>query len=397
MTGTITYAIGVAWSDNLTGVFRVGYSTVGGTDLLPGGFGYNVFDDISSYVREIATKRGRSSDLGAMQQGTCTVILHDRGGRFNPENPSSDLYGQLVPLRPIKIDATHLGITYPIFRGYIERIEHDPLHDTTKIDAVDFFEWIQNENENYTAVATAVDDAISEILARVEFTDPALMSLDDGRTITQPGTTQTGTYLARISDLMTYDQGAFFMTAGGVARYISGANHWTHTAVVATLDETLTSDLRTAVDKQRILNRLTVTWVNGSFEYAAEDTTSQDMYGFRAGESISTYYPTGAVETEGIARWIVAIRKDPTVPTRALEIKGGSDAKILQQLSLEIGNRIAWSETRGNTSSEGKIEGVQHKVKVGSLHTTKFLVSKRVKDAFTVGVSTVGGADVLYW
>ena len=66
-----TYTVEVAWTGALTGVFTVGTSTVDGAHVLAGTFGANTFDDITSAVYALSTIRGRSDDLGAIQQGTC--------------------------------------------------------------------------------------------------------------------------------------------------------------------------------------------------------------------------------------------------------------------------------------------------------------------------------------
>ncbi len=395
------YSISVAWTTNLTGVFTVGTSLLGGTDVLGGAFGGNVFDDITSHVQAFEINRGRSDDLGAVEQGTLHLDLTDLTGRFNPENPTSDLYDYLVPMRPVRFDVTVPATptkTYTIFRGFIERIEHDPLTRTSTIDCVDLFEWLSISTSPLELVGiTSVGDAIERYLDAIEFTDPGLRSIDAGRPINLVDTTHTTDYLGGIQDVVAYDRGIFFITGDGIARYISGENYWAEAAFVNfDFDPTYTSDLKAAVDKQRINNRVTVL-ADGGTPQTAVDTTSTGRYGFRDGAPLSSSYLSGDTEALALARWIVAIQKDPTVPTRGLEVVGGDDARVAVMFSLDIGFRVLFSEDRGGTNSEGIIEGLQTSGAIGELPRTRFLISKRRKDAFTIGRSLLDGTDILYW
>lgn len=400
MTLPITYAVEVAWTGDLTGVFRVGISTVGGTDLIAGAFNGNTFDDITAYVFGFSTTRGRPDDLGEIEQGTATITLRDRTGRFNPENASSDLYAYLVPLRPVRIRATHNGITYGIFQGYIDRIEYNPDDRTAVIECVDFFEHLtQDMDESHHFDATLAGDIIGEVLDILELTDPSLRSLDAGRALI-PSLVSNGSpgvvYLNFCGDVSDADRGLFFITKAGVVRYISGESYWARTAVSATLDGDVTSDMRVAVDKQRIVNQVTVSRVLDDF--SATNEASRRRYGFRRGDTINPGFDIAtAAEAQSLAQWVVAIQGDPSVPARAITLKPKNDAVVVSMLGLEVGDRVAFSEPRGNTNAEGKIEGVNHTVEIGTLHQAQFLVSKRTHDAFTVGLSTIDGADLIYW
>lgn len=395
MTLPITYAVEVAWTTDLTGLIRLGYSTVSGADVFGGAFSGASFDDVTDHVYGFSTNRGRSDDLGEIDQGTATIKLRDHDGRFNPENASSDLYGYLLPLRPVRIQATHNGTTYGVFRGFIDRIEFDPLTRESVIECVDLFEFLSSDIESLTVAATTAGAAIGEILDELEFTDPALRSLDAGHTITPPGTAATGTYLERVGDSSVADRGVFFMTKDGIARYISGANYWAKTATTATLDGDGASTMRVGIDKQRIVNRVTVTMA--TVPYVATNAASRALYGFRNGSAIDLAYGLTPGEAQAMARWIVAIQGDPGVPARSIALKPGSDARAVVMLGLEIGDRVAFSEPRGSTNGEGKVEGIAHTVEVGALHVATVLVSKRTRDAFTVDRSTVGGVDLVYW
>lgn len=408
------YRVEVAWSEQLSGVFRVGISEIGSTsDLLGAGFGANVFDDVTSYVQEVSIQRGRSDDLGPMEQGTCGLVLKDSAGRFNPENPSSDLYGLLVPMRPIRVKAIYDGSTYGLFAGYVERIEHDPSERVTTIDGVDFFEWLQNAQSAATPASTGglsllfagstgittVGGAIGAMLDALSFTDPALRDLDTGRSFPAGAFDPDGaaSYLEGIGQLLDFDRGAVFVDGNGAVRFVDGTAYWRSESPVADLDGDIASDMKVSVDKQRIVNRQSVT-KTGSTEQIATDDTSRRQYGYRDGSPIDSGYLSSDTDALNLAQFIVATNGSPRVPGRELEVKPSSTAALRNQLAREIGDRVTFSEPRGGTDAEGVIEGIRHKIdQAGHWHVTKFLVSKRLASAFTVGVSEVGGTDFLGW
>jgi hypothetical protein len=76
--------------------------------------------DVTAYVREMTTDRGRSDDWATFD-GSASVVLSNRDRRFDPFNTSGPYYGKLLPRRQIRITATTpMGATvYPIFRGFV--------------------------------------------------------------------------------------------------------------------------------------------------------------------------------------------------------------------------------------------------------------------------------------
>lgn len=77
--------------------------------------------DVTSYVREITTSRGRSDDWQNFDTGNATVVLDNRDRRFDPTYTAGPYYTYLQPRRQILIDATTNGSTYyDIFRGYVD-------------------------------------------------------------------------------------------------------------------------------------------------------------------------------------------------------------------------------------------------------------------------------------
>jgi hypothetical protein len=75
--------------------------------------------DITSYVREISIRRGRSDEFQDFDAGTASLTLDNRSRIFDPTNTAGTYYGKLLPRKQIKITATNNGTVYPVYRGYI--------------------------------------------------------------------------------------------------------------------------------------------------------------------------------------------------------------------------------------------------------------------------------------
>jgi hypothetical protein len=95
------------------------------------------FTDITRYVRGrgdssplLDTTRGRDYELSRCSTGTFSLMLDNTDGRFDPTNPASPyvlgtlnpggLTGLVTSGRRIRIRATYQGVTYGIFRGYVD-------------------------------------------------------------------------------------------------------------------------------------------------------------------------------------------------------------------------------------------------------------------------------------
>jgi hypothetical protein len=82
--------------------------------------------DVSAYVRSFDTRRGFASDLRAWSAGSATIVLDNRDGRFSPDNlevAAPYVIGGISgirPGRPVRIRMTYGGVTYSVWRGYVD-------------------------------------------------------------------------------------------------------------------------------------------------------------------------------------------------------------------------------------------------------------------------------------
>jgi hypothetical protein len=85
----------------------------------------DVWVDISADFRAISTFRGRNRELDRFQAGTCQVTLSDLSRDYDPSNLAGPYYGNLKPMRRLRVTATWDGTEYDVFTGYVDSFEHE--------------------------------------------------------------------------------------------------------------------------------------------------------------------------------------------------------------------------------------------------------------------------------
>jgi len=181
-----------------------------------------VIVDVSNQVNKIDIDRGRNAQADQFQTGSLSLRIVDQNGDFNPQNPASPYYELLDPMRKVQITATYLGVTYPLFAGFITSyttttpLNADEVTYTT-IQAVDAFRLAQNAQIATVAGATAGDlsgTRINQILDAIDWPE-SMRDVDPGLTTMQadPGTARTS--LAAMQTVTTSEYGAFYVSATG--------------------------------------------------------------------------------------------------------------------------------------------------------------------------------------
>lgn len=110
--------------DGVVFTVEIGFSTTSGSGKVPLGSTLASINwtDVSAYVRDVSTSRGRSSELDTFQTGSASIKLSNADRRFDPENTAGPYYGALTPLRPVRIRAQYgAGATTNLFFGWIEQ------------------------------------------------------------------------------------------------------------------------------------------------------------------------------------------------------------------------------------------------------------------------------------
>jgi hypothetical protein len=185
-----------------------------------------VIVDVSNQVDSITTQRGRNASADQFQSGNLTMRIVDQNGDFNPQNVTGPYYGLLNPMRKVQISATYLGVTYPLFSGFITgyntttpKYVGDVVYTT--ITAVDAMRLLTNALVTTVTGAVAGEDTgtrIGRVLDTIAWPS-SMRSIATGQTTVQadPGTARSA--LAACQTLEITEYGAFYIDPSGIVTF----------------------------------------------------------------------------------------------------------------------------------------------------------------------------------
>ena len=359
LTATINFSTGPSFAQAMilgTGIL--------GTNILADSA--SVIVDVSNQIDAITTRRGRNAEADQFQTGTCSLRIVDQTGDFNSQNTSSLFFGLLDPMRKLQISATHNGVTYPIFSGFItgyQTLTPQESNDNVSycvITAVDAFRLLQNAQITTVAGTSAgqlsgarIDDILDEIDWPAEMRD-----IDAGLTTMQadPGTARTA--LAACQTVATSEYGAFYVDATG--SFVFQDRALTSSSVSATptvfTDNggpgLLYFDAGWVLNDVLIYNQANITRTGGTTQVAT-DAASIAKYFLHSYTQSDLLMQTDTVALD-YALAYVASRAETTVRCDAIVLDlytENYDAGIAAALSLDYFDPITVTTTQPGSSS----------------------------------------------
>jgi hypothetical protein len=372
--------------------------------------------DVSDTVQAVNISRGRNALSDVFQTGTCSVVIADQEGAFNPENTASPYYGLIQPLRKITITATDpaTGIVWAMFAGYTTGFNYQQSRDvgvvsTTTITAVDGFRLANLATLTTVAGSSAGDLSgarIGQILDAISW--PASMrDIDAGQTTVQANPTTSATALAKLQQCTDSEYGSIYIDASGNMVFQDRA--FTASSIGAT--PTVFADDGTAIPYSQVkflfnddlvYNSGSVTRIGGSPQ-TSENASSIALYFKHSYNRTDLIMQTDAVALDYVRAYI-ASRQATAVRTDMLSIdlNTTSTAGVTAALELDYFDPITVKSTQPaaiGTSTLDKtlqIFGVSHAVTPNTWVTT-FTTLEPIIDAFIIGSSQYGilGTSVL--
>lgn len=97
-------------------------------------FAEPVWVDYSTDVRSWSTSRGRRRELERFQPGRATIVFSNLTRAYDSQYAAGPNYGNLTPMKRVRIRETFDGVTYPIFDGYVDKWQLD--YPGTGTDAI---------------------------------------------------------------------------------------------------------------------------------------------------------------------------------------------------------------------------------------------------------------------
>jgi hypothetical protein len=372
--------------------------------------------DVSDTVQAVNINRGRNALSDVFQTGTCSVVIADQEGAFNPENTASPYYGLIQPLRKITITATDpaTGIVWAMFAGYTTGFNYQQSRDvgvvsTTTITAVDGFRLANLATLTTVAGSSAGDlsgTRIGQILDSISW--PASMrDIDAGQTTVQANPTTSATALAKLQQCTDSEYGSIYIDASGNMVFQDRA--FTASSIGAT--PTVFADDGTAIPYSQVkflfnddlvYNSGSVTRIGGTAQ-TAENASSIALYFKHSYNRTDLIMQTDAVALDYVRAYI-ASRQATSVRTDMLSIdlNTTSTAGVTAALELDYFDPITVKSTQPAASGTSTLDktlqifGVSHAVTPNTWVTT-FTTLEPIIDAFIIGSSQYGilGTSVL--
>jgi hypothetical protein len=364
--------------------------------------------DVTDVTRSINIKRGRNILQDTYDAGSATVRIYDPTGRFNPQNTSSDLFGQLTPLRKLRISASYTGTTYYLFSGYTTTYTYtyDKAEQVSYVDitAVDGFRLFNLANITTVTGAANGDDTgerIGKILDTVSFPN-SMRTFDTGNTLVQADPATTRTALNAIKNSEFSEQGAFYMDAEGQAVFKNRSNV-VASAGTTPIEFNQTGDipyknLAFAFDDKLIINQATITRIGGTAQFAQDSG------------SVATYFPHSVnydnlvVQTDtdanNIARIYVSTRSTTTIRIDSMTIDLlDADVPTATILGMDYFTNVNISNIQPDGSTITKnlqVQGLSWDITPNRWLCTAITLEP-ITDGFILGNATYGvlGDDIL--
>jgi hypothetical protein len=364
--------------------------------------------DLTDVTRQITIRRGRNITRDTYEAGNATIRVFDPNSNFNPQNTSSPYYGQLTPLRKLRISADYAGTTYYLFSGYTtdyiysyDQAENVGYVDINATDAFRLF--------NLAAIGTVTGQAagqdtgtrIGKILDTVEFPN-SMREINTGNSNTQADPATRRTSLAAIQNCEVVEQGAFYLNAEGTAVFKNRSNT-IGSAGVTPIAFNQTGgipykNLKFAFDDKLIVNQANVTRIGGTTQ------TNVDV------GSLATYFPHSitysdlVAETDAdcanIAKIYVATRATTTIRIDEMTVDLlDSSVPTGTILNLDYFSNVLISNIQPNNSTITKnlqVQGVAWDITPNRWLGT-FTTLEPLTDGFIIGSATYGvlGDDIL--
>jgi hypothetical protein len=395
-----TFGVAFTIGDPVHGVLGVGELSDSTTPAL--------VIDVTDVTRSINIKRGRNILQDTYDAGSATVRIFDPTGRFNPQNTSSDLFGQLTPLRKLRISAFYAGNNFYLFSGYTttytytyDQAEQVSYVDITAVDGFRLFNLASITTVTGEANGDDTGERIGKILDTVSFPN-SMRTFDVGDSLVQADPATTRTALNAIKNAEFSEQGAFYMDAEGQAVF-KNRNTVVASAGSAPIEFNQTGDipyknLAFAFDDKLIINQATITRIGGVAQFAQD-----------AG-SVATFFPHSVnydnlvVQTDtdanNIARIYVSTRSTTTIRIDAMTldlldpaVPTGTVLGMDYFTNVDISN----IQPDGSTITKNlQVQGISWDITPNRWLGT-FTTLEPITDGFIIGNTTYGvlGDDIL--
>jgi hypothetical protein len=240
---------------------------------------------LAGRLRGFSLSRGRNSELDSFEAGTLSLLLDNRDRALDPTNTASPYYPYVLPMRRVRLTAIYGTTTYRLFTGYIESWPQswpgfvDAVVDIT---AADGFKVLALSGVGGTFPEQPTDERIDALLDDVGW--PATeRNIGQGNSNVQEVLLAQSSALSNIQNTEQVEQGRFFITPDGAARFIGRHAPFLQTAPLYTFGdgggaELPYKDLVPAFDDNNVWNNVQILREGAEVSQQADDMGSQERF-----------------------------------------------------------------------------------------------------------------------
>jgi hypothetical protein len=372
---SVQLGFGAASTEPLPGSLVLGLGPGLGTGFL----GVTTWTDVTRDILSVTITRGRQGELEQTPPGTCSLVLDNRAGTYDPTNPTSPYYGLLEVGVPVRVRATWGEVVYERFYGYLDDVVMDlSLDPTVTLPCVDALERLGRAS--LAVIPPSYDGDFSG--ARIgRILDAAghpttLRALDTGRS--QLVNTTLGDYaLPLIEQVNQTELGMVFVDGAG--RVVFYNRHRSSTAARSVTpqaqftDDGTPADLKVEMASLEISRPRDLTFneahVTAGFDGAVEqvyaDFASQQT---ALGQRVFPNTVGGLLRTDndalGMCQWLVGLYKLPRQRISAVRVEAVAQGLWSVLLPLTLLDRVGVSRNYGpNTiAAELLIQGFTEEI-----------------------------------
>ena len=360
----------------------------------------DVLVDVTSRVRSVQVRRGRSTQLEKFTAGNANLVLDNRDRALDPLNSASPYYGSIIPGKEILIERDG----YPIYTGNVAdwNFTYDLNGDSlAEPSAVDGFAIIAPQVRTPgTAISEKTGARVAAVLTEIGWPLPQ-RDISTGQATLDADVVGDNVnalaYLSKVADVS--EPGAIFVSKTGAMTFRDRADLQTYTTGI-TFGPSGIPFTGISVDygSEQLVNSVNVTFPNGAAvggTATASDATSQTRYGV-IDKTYTTLLDT-LTDAQALANWQVALYAEPVyrVNTLTVNLSGITSIQAGQVLDLELGDAVQVSWTPNSIGSAitqiVSIDGIRHEA-TPSMHSVTFDLSQTLA-AFILNDTTFGVLD----
>lgn len=325
--------------------------------------------DVTTDVRSIQIRRGRSRQLERFTAGNANFVLDNRTRKYDPLNASSPYYGSIVPRKQVVIDIDGT----PLYTGAIEdwnfgyTLDGDSTAEPSCTDALAIV--AQQTLTGGTAVAQKTGARVNALLNEIGW-PAATRTISTGEAtldanIVEPDTNALQV-MSKVADVS--EPGALFIGKAGdfVFKSRGDLQAFTSNTTFGTGGIPFTG-MEVVYGAEELYNSVSVTYTAGSVvagTATAENVTSQNAYGVYS-KTYDTYLGSGA-DAQALADWQATTYAEPRYRINALTVSVTSLSSVqrVALLALDLGSVVLVKWTPNGTGTEISqyvtIDGIEH-------------------------------------